>query len=202
MPNLSRCAMVDRRVNITYARIDCAADLFALRLCFGEVFGVGLPKRSGRPSRTNPTTYAHRGDNVNILHLSDGNDDDVMDDVVDNTFRERTAARGIDFYYDEAAGTLRLRIRYSSLVVSDEVVQQVLPGAGIGVAGDLNNNSPFRVGTLFVVDGLIHQIMKHHVATNMVELHRGGPTNNDNNQVTIFRHETWVETKLNAANNE
>ena len=61
--------------------------------------------------------------------------------------------------------------------MSDAVVQQVLPGAGIGVlAGDgLNNNAPFRVGTLFVVDGLIHQIMKHHVATNMVELHCGGP---------------------------
>ena len=90
-----------------------------MRLCFGEVFGVGLPKRSGRPSRTNPTTYAHRGDNVNILHLFD--DDDVMDDGED-IFRERTADRGIDFYYDEAAGTLRLRIRYSSLVISDEVV--------------------------------------------------------------------------------
>ena len=83
--------MIDRQVVITYAQIECAADLVALRLCFGEVFGVGLPKRSGRPSRTNPTTYAHRGDNVNILHLSD-DEDDVMDDVVDNTFCERTAA--------------------------------------------------------------------------------------------------------------
>ena len=44
-----------------------------------------------------------------------------MDDGED-IFRERTADRGIDFYYDEAAGTLRLRIRYSSLVISDEVV--------------------------------------------------------------------------------
>ena len=96
---------------ITYAQIDDAADLVSLRLCFGEVFGVGLPKRSGRPSRNNPsTTYAHRGDNVNILHLSDDNDNDVMDDGEDTIFRERTAARGIDFYYDEAAGTLRLRI--------------------------------------------------------------------------------------------
>jgi len=161
---------------------------------------VGLPKRSGRPSRTNPTTYAHRGDNVNILHLSDDNDDDVMDDGEDNIFRERTAARGIDFYYDEAAGTLRLRIRYSSLVISDEVVQQVLPGAGIGGAmGDLDNNEPFRIGTLFVVDGIIHQITNHNVATNMVELKRG---NNDANNQVILMPERWVEMKLNAANNE
>jgi hypothetical protein len=93
MPNLSRCAMVDRQVSISYARIDQAADLVSLRLCFSEVFGVGLPKRSGRPSRTNPMTYAHRGDNVNILHLSDDNDnDDVMDDGEDIRFHERTAA--------------------------------------------------------------------------------------------------------------
>jgi hypothetical protein len=147
-------------------------------------------------------TYAHHGDNVNILHLSDDNDnDDVMDDGEDIRFCERTAARGIDFYYDEAAGTLRLRIRYSSLVVSDEVVQQVLPGAGIGVAGDLDNNdgAPFQIGTLFVIDGLLHQITNHNVATNMVELRRG---NDDDNVQVIFRPKRWVETKLNAANNE
>jgi hypothetical protein len=163
-------------------------------LCFGEVFGVGLPKRLGRPSRTNPTTYAHHGDNINILHLSDGNGDDVMDNGED-IFRERTAARGIDFYYDEAAGTLRLRIRYSSHVISDEVVQQVLPGAGIDVVGELDNIAPFRIGTLFVVNGILHKIVNHNVATNMVELQRG---NNDHD--VILMPERWVETSLNAAN--
>jgi hypothetical protein len=126
-----------------------AADLISLHLCFGEVFGVGLPKRSGRPSRTNPTTYAHRGDNVNILHLSNDNGDDVMDNGED-IFHERTAAQGIDFYYDEAAGTLRLRVRYSSHVISDEVMQQVLLGAGINVVGELDNIAPFRIGALLV----------------------------------------------------
>jgi hypothetical protein len=138
MPNLSRCAMFDRRVQICYARINHAADLVSLHLCFGEVFGVGLPKHSGRPSRANPTTYAHHGDNINILHLSDDDDDDVMDEDGEDIFCKRTAAQGIDFYYDKATGTLRLRIRYLSHVISDEVVQQVLPGAGIAVAGKLD----------------------------------------------------------------
>jgi hypothetical protein len=163
-------------------------------LCFREVFGVGLPKGLGRPSRTNPTTYAHREDNVNILHLSNDDGNDVMDNGED-IFCERTAARRIDFYYDKAAGTLRLQIRYSSHVISDEVVQQVLPGAGINVVGELDNIAPFRIGTLFVINGILHQITNHNVATNMVELQRG---NNDDD--VILMHERWVTTSLNAAN--
>ena len=118
IPNLSRCAMVDRWVQISYAWIDHAADLVSLCLCFGEVFAVGLPKPSGRPSRTNPTTYAHHhGHNINmILHVSNDNDDDVMDDGED-IFHERTVAQGIDFYYDEAMDTLHLWVQYSSLVI-------------------------------------------------------------------------------------
>jgi hypothetical protein len=133
MPNLSRCVMVDRNVRISYARIDQVADLASLRLCFGEVFGVGIPQRPHRPSPTNQTTYSRRGDNVNILHLSDDNE---MEDGENPKFRERTAARGIDFYYDESAGTLRLRIRYSRIAICDEVVKQVFPGAGIRLEGD------------------------------------------------------------------
>jgi hypothetical protein len=76
-------------------------------------------------------------------------------------------------------------------------VQQVLPGAGIAaVAGDLDNIAPLRIGTLFVVNGILHKITNHNVATNMVELQRG---NEDNNQV-ILMPERWVETSLNAAN--
>jgi hypothetical protein len=133
MPNLSRCVMVDRNVRISYARIDQVADLASLRLCFGEVFGVGIPQRPHRPSPTNQTTYSRRGDNVNILHLSDDNE---MEDGENPKFRERTAARGIDFYYDEAAGTLRLRIRYSRIAICDEVVKQVFPAAGIRLEDD------------------------------------------------------------------
>jgi hypothetical protein len=104
-----------------------------LRLCFGEVFGMGIPQCSHRPSPTNQTTYSRHGDNVNILHLSDDNE---MEDGENPKFRERTAARGIEFYYDEAAGTLRLRIRYSRIALCNEVVKQVFPGAGIRLEGD------------------------------------------------------------------
>jgi hypothetical protein len=128
------------------------------------------------------------------LHLSNDDGDDVMDNGKD-IIHERTAARGIDFYYDEAAGTLHLQIQYSSHVISDKVVQQVLPGAGIDVVGKLDYIAPFRIGTLFVVNGILHQITNYNVATNMVELQRG---NNDND--VILMPERWVETSLNAAN--
>ena len=88
-------------------------------------------------------------------------------------------------------------IRYSSLVISDEFVQQVLPDAGIAVAGDLDNIAPFRIGTLFVVDGILHQITNRNVATNMVELQR---CNDDDDNHIILMPECWVETSLNAAN--
>ena len=80
-------------------------------------------------------------------------------------------------------------------------MQQVLPGAGIGgAAGNLDNNEPFRIGTLFVVDGILHQITNHNVATNMVELKCGN--NGDANNQVILMPERWVEMKLNAAYNE
>jgi hypothetical protein len=77
-------------------------------------------------------------------------------------------------------------------------MQQVLPGAGIAVAGELDNIAPFRIGTLFVVDGILHQITNHNVATNMVELQRGDDDDDDDH--VILMPERWVETSLNAAN--
>jgi hypothetical protein len=51
----------------------------------------------------------------------------------------------IDFYYDEAAGTLRLRIRYSRIAIWDEVVKQVFPGAGIRLEGDEETTTSIMV---------------------------------------------------------
>lgn len=82
-------------------------------------------------------------------------------------------------------------IRYSSLVILPDA-------AGIAVAGDLDNIAPFRIGTsLFVVDGILHQITNRNVATNMVELQR---CNDDDDNHVILMPECWVETSLNAAN--
>lgn len=82
-------------------------------------------------------------------------------------------------------------IRYSSLVILPDA-------AGIAVAGDLDNIAPFRIGTsLFVVDGILHQITNRNVAINMVELQR---CNDDDDNHVILMPECWVETSLNAAN--
>ena len=78
-------------------------------------------------------------------------------------------------------------------------MQQVLLGAGIAVAGDLDNIAPFRIGTLFVVNGILHQITNHNVATNMVDLQHGNDDDDNNNEV-ILMPERWVENSLNAAN--